>query len=1679
MGLWDSFTGGISSIASGAGAQLKTFTGGGSYLSEDEKAKQESLQSTVKGALANVGKVIDATPVVGEVVGAAKKPAKWTTDLLLWGAVELNTKILSPFVFRPLSATALLADTNSPLYKKGQYEEGFQFNDIKAAYNRSAKVSMFQALTKSDLIPAIKPLSSIVLSTGDIDIDEVDLWNDDSVKENYVDNAVGRWFTGIGDLVIGNAALGAVGKVGSAAIKIGAVKGGLNTARKTIDELAADMDTGILHAKTAGAEGTQTVSGTHMTVMAESKDYGVIGDIVEKYSTNGKLLPLIREASTPEAVRDLILADKGNLAAMQRLATTAPDDLFDLSDTAAQLTSKYLQTGKAYIPEGEAVVRLKSAYDAAIKKNPQFVKIREALLDDNYNPLVGGKAFMPKEPVIGRAAYIKGQEVVRDIKSKSRFREFDETNFFMSTRLGNKVVTEVVRQVGTNKPMGHVTFSGLRPLDGRIELNAFLDNLQIFKNGSDDLVVDAAGTTMKGGDIRRMFEEQYMASINGNQIDALKKIDETVGKLVAYKAGIFDDAEIAGYLTAFRGNIDSGLNGLKANGYAIGHDGARIEASAQTIRQLEESYRFTPWDSIERKLDIEVTSSAVKGNAKGLNDLRRKALQDLTRVWTFDVLVRPMYVVKQSIAEPIVSATMAQGMDFVWKEVINNPLSTNGMIGRAGANFANWSAQKGVKILTSKERKAINSFVADKRKMLSQATTHKDMLQVEVERLLKPGGSPAVKKAALAKATKELQSAERLLDKVELDLRSAVVPHGNIAAMPTLTMVERRINFLKDKPSIGKKNAKELAAAEAAVAKYKDVIDKMATNTTVIRDADNALAAAYDKIDNIINELKPALKKEADVWGKSADYKKRYYSKANDTRIINGEVHHIDTFTGENAPFAAAIRAETSNARSAEINALGQLSVGTRQAILKRKIPTDTIKVSDDIYFAELEHVANRIVRQDPLMDLILGGKSMKELKAWASSEQGIRYLEHFDIYEAKQVPAYLADKVALVERTFPSIEARAAILQREVTASELQGWLANNVDELYDIVPTNFAYGIADAGLGANPYGRHVAMLGVLAAKTFSKLGSFENPIRNAFYNNAALDAMAAKAKVLMDQGVKMTPESWNALRQSAGREALEELEKTIYTVRRENRLLNNARMVAAFPTATANAFYRYGRLAAKNPVRAAGFAYNYGRLFQNFGVDENGNPTENINDITHIIIPGTREIGRGNAGEGIALNARSIGFLLNMPSPSYITSLSVGNLMKYFPGTEEGIKEALNVGGVNLYDTLFPYGAPTSVYKSFTPPWLNALYNAAVGLEGKADYLSSWTSVYNYHHMLHEMGIEKDMPSDEEIRKEVKALWFEKFKSGFVSVAGVPYKVETNPMRLTTNLYYKLLEKNRAIPGMSEQAARDAAGDEMLATMGTGFMIDRITATSNNRNVTLPGTYESYQRVFQDNDELVGKLAAIDPDSISIVSLLAADLSRDPEEQSNNILNILKDPNLTLPGTSKRISDFKLTPQEAERQRIKNRTWQQYSLVKEALEAKITDGKTLRAHPELKNVLDQLAVTTFKEQSQAWYDEFQLAASGDTSYKYARALQLITNDKAFMSKSGTSQFWKDAQAFMQAREVFSVLYQSIPDYDKRKAVMKERYNYWVQQNADQWDPNFKTIVSNYFEDDNLKAVL
>jgi hypothetical protein len=1679
MSLWDSFR-------STLGVGIKKVTGGGSYLNPEEQKKEEELTSTIRNALNDVNKSIEST-APGRVAKAATKSS---ADFLLKAAIQFNNKIYSPLISRPISTLGLVTDLDSPLYKKGQYEEGFQFSDITAAYNRSKKVSAMQALTKSSLIPLINPVSQLVLSTGKIDLKTVDLWNDESIKQNFVDNAVGRWYTGIGDFVVGNKGIGAAGKIVGTGVKAAAKPAGLYTKGKTVDELAADMENGILHASTNGAAGAQTVSGSHALVLAESKDWGIIEDLVMKYSTNEKLIPIIRDTTDASTVKDILLADKGNLDALARLAGTANHKLFDMGDVKSQIRTKALQDGQVPMPTGVSAERIRKAFNDAIDADPQFTKIRDAFFDEKGDFTYGAKEFMPIEPAIGAAALIKGQEAIRKTKSAIRGREYEKISGFLETTIGETAggwVMKAVRLAGRGTevlPAGFVSLSGMRPMQARVELTGFLNNMKMFRDGTAKVEIQP-GLFEKVSVVRARLEDEYMQTLGKSpveQVEALKSIDAKVGRMLAYKAGLYDETAINSYVARFQMNVSKGMQSVKENGYGIGYDGNVTLVDPQTVRQFAESYRFTPWDDIETQLDIEA--------AKGLSALGQRGSRagrdifgELNKVWTFDVLARPSYAFKQSLFEPIISVGLSQGINFVRNEIV-----AQGAL-RASKNFYNWSNDLlKKKVINRAEYKAVADNVNAKATMLQQAIAAKNAAEASVNDLL-TNASPATKSQHLAAAQKELKAIDKIVDNIELEIRAAVVPYGITEAIPSMATLERRVKYLSQYEDV---DLVALNEAQDAIDNYKTIINKMATNKKVIMDADDAVQKAYNKIDATLKELGEARVQQANVFGKSAKFKERYYSKEKNTVVINGTQHEIDSFIQEQAEgsannFTAAVRAETQNARTQQINFFGEMAVASNVSAIKRKIPMSKIGVSEPLYFEELADIANRQYRGDTLMDLIFAETPVEEILRWGNSSAGKNYLKPFGVVDDKQIQGYLLEKVQLVKRMFPSYEARSAILKGEVTSQKLEQLLAPYIDELYDIIPSNHNYealtfgvsGVASAAQGYNK----------MMNKVMTKLASVENPIRGSLFDKIATEKVARRAQYLIDQGVEMTTTQYNALRQGAGREALQEMEKTLYTINNPNRLINSLRAVMAFPGANANAFMRYGRLAAQNPTRAATLVSNYGRTYTTFGVDEFGNPTDDINKMSHLVIPGTNELGMGSRGEGIKLSAQSLGFLINRPGPSFVTGLSVGQVMQKFHKSEAEVEELMTWGGTNWYKVIFPYGPPTSVRDAYTPPWVKNIVNSGpdwqrelaakiFGQSGQRDYLSSWKSVYNYNAMLVEMGIQKDMPSDAEIEKQVKGLFRAKFWSVFASpYAGIPYKIDSTPMSLTSNLYYKLIEKNIA-QGMSNQDARDAAGEEMLTTLGPDFMLDRVTFTGSSKNVNIPATSQAYARVFEDNDDLVGRLVNIEPGEIGLVGLLTADLEYDPSKQSNNILALLANPGATLPGTSKNLNELKMTPQEIETERLKQRTWNQYMAAKDALEAKITDGKTLRSHPELKAVLDNLAVSVFKNQSQAWYDQYQLAQSGDTSYKYARALTEIVTDNNFMSKNGSSQLWKDTREFLRARTMFVQVYQMLPDYDPRKAILSDNYNSWIAANVGQWDGNLKTIITRYFDNDSLKAV-
>jgi hypothetical protein len=214
MSLWSSFLDNIAKPVGGAIGNVGEYLAGTFIGNLGSPAQAVSNIILPAGIEIGTSKQLNALGLEQEAQNIVKDNLKYSTknqeisnDLVLQAGVKLHDEVISPYITRPISTAALLTDVDSPLYSKGQFEKGFQLSDIREAYNRSEEVSLGQALTKSDLNP-IKEITNLVFDKGGIDLDEIDLWNDDDIQRAFVDNTVGKYFTGVVDFTVSNIAIG-------------------------------------------------------------------------------------------------------------------------------------------------------------------------------------------------------------------------------------------------------------------------------------------------------------------------------------------------------------------------------------------------------------------------------------------------------------------------------------------------------------------------------------------------------------------------------------------------------------------------------------------------------------------------------------------------------------------------------------------------------------------------------------------------------------------------------------------------------------------------------------------------------------------------------------------------------------------------------------------------------------------------------------------------------------------------------------------------------------------------------------------------------------------------------------------------------------------------------------------------------------------------------------------------------------------------------------------------------------------------------------------------------------------------------------------------------------------------------------------------------------------------------
>jgi len=1675
MGLWDDFLGVVKGVGKDI-AQIGTSTtstvvgnvqgaiGAGAL---NPPSAQPSIQNLNQAAQADVTAL---TP--GGVTTPGTAPAAGS-DLLLRAAAPIGN-LASQYVNRPISTAELLLNKNNPDVEAGASVA----KTLKDTYDRSAKVSPFQALTQTPIWQdtPLGQFSDTVLKEGKVDVKGVNLWNDQDIKKNYVNNPLGSAFTGLGDFVESNvtfgAVSGAVGKVASVATKAAGLSTDINGVAD-LDKLNAEADAHLQAIATNNVQGAKSPFGAVVQRLANSTDSNDIVTQLRNLGSNNEYLPaLIKSTNNPVVVKNILLADKGYTPAMNALMEINPDDAWVIGDTNNLLKGHAAVTGSTSVPNGTALKNTLNAHDASVASIPAHQDILNAFLDPNSDTAqkVASAAIKPISPVIGGKVIASAKDRLADIGQAMQTRDFEGLGGISERVLGgglNKPVTKLIRFVGTSKPRGYITYNGLRQWDGVDELNSFFDDIPSFSNGTNDITTDfkevdgkIVPQTIKASEYRRNAISQFIDAQGPTAKDAvIQKLNADMGKHLFYTHGVYDDKAIESFVNEKAGELNTIHRSLAVDGYGFDH-ADRLVTDPITQSQLADTRSMLPYGKLERTIEAEAARQglgrAVAVTRAGATDATTSLFEAMNKIYNTSMLGRLAYIPKNGFAEPLTTAMISHGLGYLE--------DSSGTITNGIKNMKNRLISSVVKNKSLKDIKNINQVVSQKVDNLNQALHIRDNAYSEYQDAFNTDNlSPATKEENLARIKSDLRNAESVVNRIEADLSIASKDYAMSDKIPSVYGLRRRIDFLKDQGSV--RYSSEIRTAEIELQK---AIGNITTLSPDIAERNAALQKAYGLIDRAVKAKGDAEAEQAAIIARTEKYKQRYYSSdASRVMSVGGKQVSVPSLFDPNY-LGDALKNDFSNADVLEQSFLNDTRIGSKQNIAMRKGPTGTVDVNSPLYYDELAYVINRQMRNDPLVQQVLRGDNTDSIMEWAKSNIGQRYLKQFGLEQPSDLRTAVQDRIDYVNRYIPDEATQRLASERTVTSLDLRKNLAEKQNILSPIHPLDTNYAEAATG-GKLTFGTPRLDKALSAGLEF--LMRAENPLRWLWSNQEFMNRVETKANLLAEQGVDITTEQMNALRQSAAREALQEHEKTFYTIRRQNRAVYAARTMLSFPAASFSAMQRFGHLAVKNPARFTGFLRNYYGMYSTFGVDKYGNPVNNPEDAAYILVPGTKDMSIFGE-KGIKLSSKTLGWMVSAPGPSFLATFAVDKLLTSKPGDAEVVRQGWNatvgkIPGMD-YDTYFPASVSTGggLLGGFEPTFIKDAVTAFTGQKSNAQFLQTQQTIHNYLMTLNEMGLGAKPTLKQELAM-TRQFYLSKAAWAFGSPFGASPQ-QNAPGQLFQDIATSLLKKFNG-----DYAKAQAA---MLTMFGPSFPADRWLYKGSTTAAYINPSVEGYNRVYKVAPELTAQLTSLDPKT---VDLLTADLNG--ATPSVPVQNYLYSPSATLPGGTK-INTQKMSIAQYEQNLQVNRTWNLYSTKKAELLAAVQKAgyKRVADIPAAQAQWNQF-VTLLGQSDPTWRTEYEAntgTGGGSNAFKYAQAMQDIVNNKTFMSKVGNNQFYRQMAFFIAQRNKAVAAYNNptlVATKGGRTALTTAWNQYINEQLAGSWNPQMQQIVDRYFVNDNL----
>jgi hypothetical protein len=813
--------------------------------------------------------------------------------------------------------------------------------------------------------------------------------------------------------------------------------------------------------------------------------------------------------------------------------------------------------------------------------------------------------------------------------------------------------------------------------------------------------------------------------------------------------------------------------------------------------------------------------------------------------------------------------------------------------------------------------------------------------------------------------------------------------------------------------------------------------------------------------------------------------------------FVGGEKVSIPSaFSTRAKDFGTSLRAESSAGLTTRLTYDPSYRAAHETAKWRRTGEIDVIEPTDRIYWDELAWIGNSQMRGDDLVNLILQDKTYGEIAQWLDSPAGkayqktmgknylrrnetysepVRDLPVTDAPTAKpkgrlgkiaqkprgaaaprvllQSTTELDEMIRLVNQYFPDPKVRRALAAGEVSPGQLQKSMGRR-DDLSRIVGEDLQYLPGNRGaVIKNWYDRALdAMWRWIATDPEDRIA------RWPFMNREFQRQMQARVDILTQQGVRMAPGSkqFDALRQASKRAALSETEKVFYNIRRYNNPVYMSRFLLSFPGAFFNAFYRYGRLAVKEPERtfqAALFAEN---IIKNGGVDEDGNPVDDIRKARYLLIPGTK---KSETDLGVRVPVESMATLiLGAPGTSYATAFALSAANRKNPRVEEIARKALGPA----YDEIFPYGIARNPLATMFGGWQKDVWRA---IQGPSDYDFIQTSIYTYSDAValwEKGGKEGPAPTFDQAIDDTRAFYFVRGGAKWSNAFSVQQQA---PGQLMRNSWFKIRDK---YPD-DTQGARE----EFMKQWGDWARW--YTYSSSEYGAFIPSSMEAYDRIWTQHPDVARDLVSISGSDLSMLTLMTLGTSG---EFSQSVNDFLRDN--PLPGDDKPVVTRMQPEKFANMVRVTD-GWNEYSRNKIIYDAELNRLRNLRdeAPDETMRGVHRSQIAQLDGQWRDWVDELEQDnvpwAVDKTDGAQRRAdraaiylTQMFKNEK-FAKTTGRLPIYEDIKYFLKEREKALDIISKEKNNDVKKSIRRQ-FAEFVANDISQNNPNFGVFYDRYF---------